>query len=95
LHHKYSQNWSTNIVRIGSSVIGGPLLLGSQFFMYCVLDWGYHSYWIAIFSARYACRVKKVLTIYCVVQWSWCDYQVDILTRCKTIRTKNELRLQR
>jgi hypothetical protein len=42
-----------------------------------------------------ACRVKKGLTVHCVVQWVCCDYQVDILTRCKTIRTKKELRLQR
>ena len=35
-----------NIVRIGPRVLGGPLLLGSQYVTYCVLDWGYHGYWI-------------------------------------------------
>jgi hypothetical protein len=84
---------TTHIVGIGPRVLGRPFLLGSQYTMYRVLNWDYHGYRVAVFSARYACRLKKGLTIYFVVQWGCCDYQVDILIRCKTIKTKNELRL--
>jgi hypothetical protein len=51
LHNKYSENRPK-----GS---GGPLLLGSKYITYCVLDWGYHGYWVTIFSARWRCMQGK------------------------------------
>jgi hypothetical protein len=82
-----------NTFGIGSRVLGGSILLGSQYTMYCVLGWVTKVIGLPLAQQDMHAAWKR-LTNYCVVQWGCCNFQFDILTRFRTIRTRNELRLK-